>query len=504
MDATEALPALATFIGSLVAGTYLRRAIQRTKSPPKRDGPTLLDRRLRFAGGLLDWRQLQTGMLITGQVGSGKTSAMTVLLRELLLNGCGMFLPASKPGEGERYLDLCRKAGREDVVVINHDAKVCVNFFQALSRGKEAATEALMLASGFDQLAQVLSRGSEFGGDNARYWQSGYERMLRNALLLCLLAGETPSIRLVIALLQSAPATPERVKDPQWRAGTCNRLLAAAYEAAQQNPSLRADHAQVEGYWLREYPNIPAKSRGTFEAMILGPADLLSRGVASRILGSDRPTLDLKEVVSRNGIIVSLLSFGADREMAVAVNTGLKYLLQLEVLARRAAEDTLPFCHVLDEYQTLLSSFDMEYASLQRSSRGPMLCATQGVESIHALFPGQNGKSRVGGLIGNLGVQLFCSPTPDTAKHLIELVGQGKKTLIGGSAQAQAYQNPMELIAPGPSQATGSFNQSYVPLVTQRDLRRLRTGGGSNGNVVDFYAVLAGREPRLASIRQEG
>ena len=102
------------------AGVLL--ALPRGAKAPARGGPNPLDRRLAFCAGLMSYRLLGTSVLMTGRTGSGKSSVLLRLVEELLADGCGMYLPASKPGDCEIYLRLCERAGRKDVDVVSRDA----------------------------------------------------------------------------------------------------------------------------------------------------------------------------------------------------------------------------------------------------------------------------------------------------------------------------------------------------------------------------------------------
>lgn len=462
-----------------------------------------------FAGGLLGYRDLMANGLVTGCSGGGKSSATAVLIRELLRDGCGMYLPAGKPGDARRYAEMARRAGRSDVYLFDATCRWRVNFLDAVLGTGDDATLALQAEAAFSQLGQALNAVGGGGREDDPFWTTNTKRWIRMGFRLILAAGERPSVPLLVDLVSSAPASPAAIGGEAFRSGTCFRLLARASERLENTPR-RAEYLEVENFWLLEVPGTADRQRSGIIGGFLGPADVLSAGIPKAVLCSDS-NLDPAELVARNAVAITDFPLGSAGVMCPVINTALKYALQRAVLRRTADETVPPFVFAIDEYQTQASEFDAEYLSLCRSARGPMLLMTQGFESLMACFPGRGAEHKVNVLTGNCAVRMFMSPTPATGAWLVEkLLGQRVRLMVGGSASAGGYDSPWDLVTGprGGTGATGSFQQQFVPWLTQAELAALRTGGAGNGRWVDFIVTIAGRRfdgrpYAVASVRQE-
>ena len=470
-----------------------------------------LDRRLRFAEGVLSYRMLATSCLFMGRTGSGKSSVLTSLVGELLRENAGALIVSAKPQDAISWITELQAAGRRDVSVIDRTGRGRVNFLAELMQpGLDAGSQAVLLAFGFDQLTQALTRSSG-GGDDAKFWEAGYKRLLTSLLHLILLAGRVPTLGMLLKTLQAMPRSPERLADPAWRAGLCNELLAAAYKRAMADEGLKPEFELVSGYVTEEFPSIPEKSRGSFEAYIQGPSDILTRGWIGQVLGAEESTIDLAAAVAANRVVLLEPSFGRDREGAVALAVAVKYLVQLKILARTPRPDAAGFYLVLDEFSMCTSSFDAEYLALQRSAKGPVIAAIQGTEFLRKAHPGAGGEATVETVLGNFGVIGAAGPqTPTTTKWFVEAAGQALTSLASGNASAAGYDDPMALVRGGSGTATGGFSESYAPVLTAADFQGLRCGGEVNDLTVDclFYAPggdLGGGSPfAVARVRQPG
>lgn len=491
---------------ALVALVGLMIWRKRRARPRTRDRPT---RPLVFAGGLIGYRELMANCLVTGCSGGGKSSAMASLIRELLADGCGLYLPAGKPGDARRYAEMARRAGRTDVVVFNPACRRTMNFLDAVLGAGDDATLSLQAEAAFSQLGQALNAAGGGGREDDQFWATNTKRWIRMGFRLILAAGERPSVPLLVDVVTSSAATPAAVGGEAFRAGTCFRLLARAADRLEHTPR-RAEYMEVENFWLLEVPNTADRQRSGFVAGILGPADVLTAGIPKAILCGDS-NVDPADLVARNAVVITDFPLGEAGVVCPVVNTALKYALQRAVLRRTPAADARPFVLAIDEYQTQVSEFDFEYLSLCRSAKGPMVLMTQGYESLMACFPGRGAEHKVNVLAGNCAVRLFMSPTPATGAWLVDkLLGQRLRLMVGGSAAAGGYDSPWDLVTGPPAgAATGSFQQQYVPWLTQGELAALRTGGVENDRWVDFVVTIAGRRfggrPfAVAAARQEG
>ncbi len=441
---------------------------------------TLLDRRLKWGGGLLDYRDVCKSVLITGETGSGKTSAMAALVKEVAQDGCGLLITGAKPSDCQTYLKILRAAGRSDVVVISAGGGARVSLFDELLGDGDCPTEAIKLQAAFSGICEALSRRKQSGGEGeGKFFREGGDRMARLAIELLLAAGEGVTVPRMLDVIRTAPNSPRQAHSPEWRKSYCSALLERAL--AHATPETGADVRELLSYWTAEYPNIAERTRSCFQAEVQNPADLLSRGVAARLLGGEA-TVSIKDCVARNTIILTDFSVGLDGEIAVVVNTATKLLVQKALLARAAAADQLPYFLCMDEYPVIYTSSDAAYLATQRSSRGPQIMACQGVEQFRE---GTNNDSTADIVSGNC-IQVAAGPqTPATVKFYVEKIGDALQVAGGGSVSSKPYDSPADLLGGGTAQATGSFSQSRMSVLTPAWFANQRFGGPENGLEVD-------------------
>jgi len=132
---------------------------------------------------------------------------------------------------------------------------------------------------------------------------------------------------------------------------------------------------------------------------------------------------------------------------------------------------------VVDEAQEYLTEHWFKYVSLSRSSRCPMVLASQGYESFAALFSGSEGQRKVETLMGNLGTTIVACPTYETADWLSRRLGQEKRVMFSGSQQQDAYQSPLDLWG-GAGSATASFSEQYHARRRADEIQQLLPPGG--------------------------
>lgn len=443
---------------------------------------------------LLDDRRLcQGGVLVTGTSGAGKSSGViATLLRVAMARGFGMLLVAPKPGDAAAYMRIAADEGRTaDVLVLDATATHRVSFFDTLLKSPgDPASQAQQAAAGFDQFLQVAGRNQQQGGgDDGKFWQESYTRLVRCSIHLLILAGQPVTPTALLRLIHDVPRSGKELRDPRWRQGHLCGLLAAAHATAGAN-GWTADFHALSDYFLVELVKLSPRTRSVVTAMVTGASDSLVRGIGAAVFGT-HSTFDLGEAVAANRIVIVDFPLAAWGELGRMVGTGMKYLVQREALKRPVAADTMPFLVVIDECQMYTTDFDWEFVSIARSFRCPMVLATQGIESLRSLFAGDQGINKVNALVGNLGTHFACLPTWETAKWVTEQLGKRKEMFAGGSVSLAGDWPGGETDAP-PRQATGSYSQQYAEELRPEHLMDFRTGGGADG-MVDALIVQSGR-----------
>ena len=351
------------------------------------------------------------------------------------------------------------------------------------------ATQAQVAAAAFSNFVEVSDRGGSGGGEDNRFWKHSSDRLTRNAFHLMLAAGERPSLPLLLQVVQSLPADASDLKGEAWRSRALNQLLRRAYQGGAGE-----DYAELSAYFLGEMANLASKTKSIIQATVAGVADGVSRGLAGRLLATDS-TFDLGVAIERGAVVVVDLPEELG-EVKRLVSVGVKSMTQAAVLRRRVRPDSPLFAVVIDEYQTVVTKSDWSYASRCRSYRGPLIVATQGIESLRSELGGDRAKDEVDTLVSNLGVKCGALPTWVTAQWLCEQLGKTRVELAGGSASSAGYDSPLDFIAPrqqNAGQATGSFSETIDQLLRPDELAGMRTGGPEHGFLVDSIWLQPGR-----------
>ena len=438
-------------------------------------------------------RDLVQGVFVSGATGSGKTTGpLAAILESALRLGCGGMIFSAKRGEAAGHVTLAEACGRGgDVLLLDYRARWRVNLCDAVDNPRaDPSTRAALIAAGIGTLMEVAARGgAKAGGENDRFWKQSADRFLQNIVLILLLAGARVTPTAVMQVLQTLPTSPRALATDRFRAGACFRMLNAAYT---RRAGREAEYQAVKDWALVEVSALAAKTRSVVVATLTGALDAASRGVVQKLIATDT-TLDLAAALRDDRVIVCDFSYAEWMDTARFVYAALKHLVQLEALRRAVTPATRPFLLVADEYQNVVSEFDFLYASMSRSSRCPLVVCTQGHESLHAVFPGDNGKAKVNTLLGNLVSKFYCLPTPTTAQELCEALGRRKRLLTNASTQAGGYESPLDFLLPGPSRTTGGAAETYESVLFPAELARMRTGGPGNRNVVDALLVQSGR-----------
>lgn len=475
---------------------WIRKGKARHRS---RDSPDFLDRTVFDNSGVnFTARDACQGILCLGQVGSGKTTGvMATLIDSLLGMGCGCLYVCAKPDDRERMLRACKKAGRmKDVILVDKHAKERLSFFSTLLRvDTDYATLAQIGAAGFDVFAQVSGNNQQGWGNDGRFWGEAQTRLIRSTLLLLLLAKIDVTPGNILKVVQTLPKTDDHAATDEWKQSFCGRCMHEAFLNARAE-NLEAEFDAVSDYFIVEIASLGLKTRSNIVAMVTGTADSLTKGLASRVFGTDS-TFDLAEAIAEDRIVIVDLPYGEWGEVGRFCGAGFKYLAQREILKRRVTKGTKVWPIISDEYQNIMTEGDWGFASMSRSFRGPLWIASQGIESMYAALGGEQHKAKVETLVGNLGANFVCLPTYDTAKWVTEKLGKRKQRFRNASGGTSG--GP---VTPGDFffgsdktqvSANAGFSESFELMIQPNQLARLATGGPRFGWVVTALFIQPGR-----------
>lgn len=443
--------------------------------------PSYLDRPFLTIGGevIADNRAAAEGFLCLGKVGSGKTSGViSAVVRAIAAQNLPCVIACPKADDLARWRKVAEEFGKRCVVVSPEtDAKI--NFFEEVSRvPADPASLAQMAAAAFDAFTQVAGRNqSQNWGDGGKFWHEAYTRCLRNVLHLHYLAGVIPTPASILKAVLELPDA-EQLRGEQWRNGFLSRLMFSAFLTCKANGWL-AEYEAVKEYVTVEMVALDPRTKSPVVSTVSGVCDGLVRGKAAAVLGGDS-TFTLQQVLDERRWVLIDYPAATWGETGRFITVGLCFLAKLAGRRRAVRDDTPLFPVVLDEAQLYVTEDDFAHTAVSRSSRCPLILASQGIEQFHALFGGETGKPRAEVLTQNLGTKFVCLPSYQTARWVSEQIGQDRVKLFSGNTSTGGYTNPLDFIGfgDGVPQVSSGWSQTLLPTLRPEELLGFRTHGG--------------------------
>jgi len=393
----------------------------------------------------------QTGALVLGATGSGKTSGVAKhLAYGYMAAGFGGLVLCAKKDERPQWEQWAAECGRaDDLIIVNADGDWRYNFMEdEASRPGEGGGFAINIVALLDEIAGAIAgSGKAEGGGDSKFWEDALHNLNSNLVDLPLLAGLKVSLPLLRDIASSAAQSIGQVNDPKWQQESiCAKILKEADEATKNgNAEARADFDECKTYWTKDFPALAEQTRSS----IMLNFTVLIRPLVTRplrkLFSSDitvRP-----EQACDGKIIIIDLPVQEFRLAGRIANLIWKYCFQCAVLRRVQPADRQSFLRPVfiwsDECQNFVSKFDSEYQAVARSAAGCTVYLTQNRESLRRVLKNDDA---VDSLLGNLQAKFFCQNTGDTNLWASGLLGQRyiniTSTNAGLSRQAQAILFP--------------------------------------------------------------
>jgi hypothetical protein len=217
-----------------------------------------------------------------GENGSGKTSGSGKLLAmKYFKAGFGGLVLCFKTEEADTWRSYLKACGREsDGRFFGVGEAFTFNFmdYEAKTSGIDFAENLVTLLI---DIASIQRRAEATASD-ADYWIPQKKRLLRNAITLLMLTGESIQLRTLYKMIVSAPKDPSQVLSPDWKQDS---FLYKLLERAEQ----KSNHSEWEptrDYWLEGRPHLPSKTRETIDSDFTGMFDPLTRGKIGELFGT--------------------------------------------------------------------------------------------------------------------------------------------------------------------------------------------------------------------------
>jgi hypothetical protein len=454
---------------------------------------------------LRDWKDgqafrlsdAQTGVLVFGATGSGKTSGPAKhLAYGYLANGFGGVVLCAKKEERRQWEQWAADTGRtQDLVIIEAGGKWQFNFLEwEASRPEEGGGLTINIVGILDEVAGALANPgkTQEGGGGEKFWTDSLHYLNTRLVELAVLAGLELAFPTLREILNSAPQSLAQVADTVWQdKSLCYGSLQEADKLTMKgSPAMRADFEECKNYWLNEFPGLSDRTRSVIVLMFSTLAQpLLSRPLRELFCG--RTTIKPEHTFDGKIIIVDL----AVQEFRLAgrvANLIWKYCFQIGVLRRVQPEGRQSFLRPVflwaDECQQFISKFDAEYQAVARSAGGCTVYLTQNRESLLRVLGDDNS---VDSLLGNLQAKFFCQNSGKTNEWAAKLLGE--RYLQINSVNVGQGQREAGGQAPGQNHTSGiNRAEQKRHFVEESTFTTLRRGGEDHQFKVDCIVYKGG------------
>lgn len=431
------------------------------------------------------------GTQIFGGTGSGKTSGSgETIARNMLELKFGGLVCTAKPDEADLWQRLARETGREGSLVFvrpgeNGEAPVWRFNFLDYERNRTSAgggrTENIVnLLTTVTEIAEG-KQGQE-GGDP--FWKRAMQELVRNAVDALALAGQPITLDNIARLIATAPQDAAQVHSEDWQNSSYLFTVLSQADAKATSDRQQRDLELTGRYWMQAYPQLNDRTRTSIVATFSGVADILLRGDAYELLGTDT-TITPEATFTHGAIIVLDLPVQSYRQAGKIVQGIWKYLFQQALMQRHAGQYPRPVFLWCDESQNFVSPFDYQFQAVARSARACTVYLSQNISNYHAVMGG-NAKANADALLGNFQTKIFhANADAETNRYASELIGKHWTTRgnIGTSSGK-----------PGDATFSAGASESLEYKIEPSTFTTLAKGGPTFGYLVQGMIFQGGRQ----------
>lgn len=423
------------------------------------------------------------GTQIFGALGSGKTSGSGQLIAmSFLTAGFGGLVLTAKPDERELWERYCEAAGRsDDLIIFSPSHPWRFNFLDyELTRSGPGAGDTLNLVQLFFTVLSTVD--GETGSSSDPFWERSVKQLLRNAIDTIKFSGERLSLMGILEVISSAPMNPDQVFDEEWwKNAKCPQLIARGEERTQRTPDAH-DYGMATRYWLKEFSQMPEKTRSTIVTSFTSMADSLLRGKLHTLFCTE--TNITPEVTHEGKIIILDLPIKEYSEVGQYAQVLFKYVWQGAIERRNVRENPRPVFLWADESQYFVSKEDQLFQTTARASRACTVLLTQNLPNYFAKFSGDRGRANIESLMGNLQTKIFhANGDPTTNEWASKIFGQSWQNRSSYTVNHNGKQNSGSI----------SRNQSFDWEIPPLEFTKLRKGGPQNNLIVQSIVFQGGR-----------
>lgn len=428
-----------------------------------------------------------------GATGSGKTSVLKILLRDILRRGgpsVGCLWCCVKPDEAANARRVIELAGALNRLLHLVPGQFTYNFLAyELSRPGGSPVTATQL---LQNLNNLLNRSK--GEHQESFWANLYAKMLEYSITVCWLTKrEKATVEDIYKLLVSLPSSHAEFGSKKYREKSFGfGLIQQAGKSLRTADELRR-YEMAASFLLEEVIQVGSKARG---AAISEATAVLSPFLISPMYETvcvEQSTFSPEMALEGACVVLDapIMSHGPGGMLFQSLVT-----TQVTEAALRRVNPRTMTVVVRDELQMLMNNPTKE-AMIQSVSRSQKLAFVSGCQSLPTLqsaMGGNQAEQELHSVFANYSSKLvlsnFCHSTNN---FFSQSWGQHRETFLGVNESKEEKKFDLLNMLLGHDGFTFSISENYAPRCPVERFLSLRRGGPSNNLLVDFFLSQAGR-----------
>jgi hypothetical protein len=390
-------------------------------------------------------RLIEGGTLITGGLGSGKSSTSgRALAMGFLRAGLGGLICTVKSDETQHWIEYAKACGREkDLTVFNAESNLSFDplAYSWNAGGTRAAAYLETIIELFTTLI-AIGKPKATASSESRYFENAVEVAMRCVLVMLSLGGERISILSIHKIIVSLPTRPEEIEEEPWRQTDCGKLVASI--KARQDSFTESQWQDLDNaltFALKQWPEMDPRTRSSIESTWVGMADKFAYDPFRRMYCSGSFDFTPEQITHERKILIldqPVLEFGKQASQLCQVLT--KMVFQRAWLRHQYKPGCCNGAFIFqDEFSLLMHKHEGYFAQVCRGSAIAQVCLTTNILTIAAEEFGESRPgSRTLGFLGNLSVKIFHHQTDvETRNYAADLIGKEYKDISSWNAGGQ-------------------------------------------------------------------
>lgn len=380
---------------------------------------------------------VEGGTLITGGLGSGKTStsgrAYAIGCLRAGLGGLVLTVKSNERTHWEEYAKMC---GREkDLVIFNVESGMTFDPL-AYSRNQTGRAGG-HLETIIELFSTLLAVGKQYKGSSGeRYFEQATEEMMRASLVMLSLANEPISILSIHKIIASLPTEIQEIETVDWQQSDCGRLirkLHARKDTFSQSQWDDLDNAML--FAMKKWPGLDPRTRGNIESTWSGMASKFLYDPFRRMFCSGTYSFTPEQTTHEHKIVIldiPVLEVG--RDVSRLCQILIKIIFQRAWLRHIYKPGRCNGAFLFqDEFSLLMHRHENHFHQVCRESAIAAVCLTTNILNVASEeFGEETPGSKTLGFLGNLSVKIFHNQTDfQTCTYAADQIGKEYKYLDG-------------------------------------------------------------------------